>query len=1204
MFEDMNIKGFDSYVKEGIFMNNNEMANLELKLFEDQNLFSKYNIIKEKVIEIIKWPPPISCSLNEIPPYYTDHGVDHTRRILFILDRLIEKIELQKFEIFSLLCAAWLHDIGMFVGREKDETHEIIRKNHHLKSVEYIKQESAIGRLPIDKWYLPNITDICRAHRSKVKFEDNPKIPKERPYEDGIGFIRVQLLCSLLRFADACDIHYSRAPESVFEIHKEFIPRISKEHWKKHFGIGQVRFNWNKSCIEIVVNYPTDDTNERNVHNRIVQCIHNELKAELQTITDIFMDYGITLFHVEIIDYITGQYFELNNIDSKDTIGWSLSPIPKKSLDTSLDSLIFKPILTQEEVVQCYVETEKIANIINEMVIDKFSKNYLFKSHPRTGKTSMLTYLSLKAVDKGYNVYWFFKLSNIPSFHEFIYKLSQITTSEIGTILVFDNIHEDKQVLNLIYDLLKEKPEITIWCASRICEFINISDLWDKLKDNFVEYELPGFLDKESIKSFLKKYEDLIDEEIEKNIISKKSVTPYYLVNIYTKLKENQNGLSSKEIVADIPLDVKEDNYKTFGSLGEIDRLALKIISYLDFTPKILLEKLLIRSDNDKSKNVLETLIKRKIVYVLESHMNIPKRLSFEEICIFDSFRDYIAEQICQLDYNFVLPNLLIAEAGNSNDDIPYALIALMYKYDSLDYKWKEKIKEIIFKNRDNQIILWIASNLSDEDNELLKLVDYIIKSDTLFEPKTLANFGYSLWKCNRISEAINLFENALQLHPKNSKWLHALGHCYEENDNLEQAINIMENAAQLNVDYRKCLIVLYIKNGDEENITKLYREILISYPIDIKSLNGIGFFYLNRNNLLKAKEIFETVLSTDSTSLVGLRGLSNVYMKLKDFINAISFCKKAISIEDKDYKNWSLLSNIYLEMEEFIEALETINKAIELDSNNYNHYHNKGFIYDKMGDSNNAIINYTKSLELNPDEIESYLNRGAQYYNNLNKYGLAYKDFLKAISIQPKDPLAHYSLGNVWLSVGELLLALHEYETGLSLDNGEYGENIKKSIKNINDIIDKLKKTYSDIKKNPDVFDETDCNSIAYNFIILNLFDQADELINIGLEKNPNFSYLHATKGLLEFINGNLEDGIKLYQYAISLASDDLALIKKFHYEYGKCLRMLGKYNESVSEFIDALKIELEFIPNEIIEDEIIKTKNMASLIDKPMLN
>jgi hypothetical protein len=151
-------------------------SRLESLIERDENLHSRYQIVKEKAIEIIRWPSPADPSVPEIPPYYTDHGMEHSQRILGILDRLAESLDLQICEAFPLLCSVWLHDIGMFVGREPGEPYETTRKLHHLRTVEYVKREAEAGRLPLDQWQLPNVLDICRAHRSRVKFDDEPML--------------------------------------------------------------------------------------------------------------------------------------------------------------------------------------------------------------------------------------------------------------------------------------------------------------------------------------------------------------------------------------------------------------------------------------------------------------------------------------------------------------------------------------------------------------------------------------------------------------------------------------------------------------------------------------------------------------------------------------------------------------------------------------------------------------------------------------------------------------------------------------------------------------------------------------------------------------------------------------------------------------------------------------------------------------------
>jgi hypothetical protein len=305
-----------------------------------------------------------------------------------------------------------------------------------------------------------------------------------------------------------------------------------------------VRFNWDKACVEVPIILPEDDVEKQNEQRRIARLVREELCAELRTVEDIFEEYGVRLFHVEVIDYLRGGYLDVSHLDEKDTLGWTISPFAKESVTPDLDVLIFQPILSQEEVERCYVEIPVVKELAQEIEKHDFSGNYLFYSHPRTGKTSMLAYLSAQAQEKGFNVFWFSRQSNVPSSQELIRKLSAKTSLDESTILVFDNIHEDKQIVTLIGGLIKERPGVTIWCASRISEFVNIRDKWDEVGKDFIEREVPSYLDHDSIVLFLDRYRELIDEEAEELILHQENVTAYYLVDVYSlSLDKIRGGL-------------------------------------------------------------------------------------------------------------------------------------------------------------------------------------------------------------------------------------------------------------------------------------------------------------------------------------------------------------------------------------------------------------------------------------------------------------------------------------------------------------------------------------------------------------------------------------------------------------------------------------------------------------------------------------
>jgi hypothetical protein len=73
---------------------------------------------------------------------------------------------------------------------------------------------------------------------------------------------------------------------------------------------------------------------------------------------------------------------------------------------------------------------------------------------------------------------------------------------------------------------------------------VNIRDKWDEVGKDFIEREVPSYLDHDSIVLFLDRYRELIDEEAEELILHQENVTAYYLVDVYSlSLDKIRGGL-------------------------------------------------------------------------------------------------------------------------------------------------------------------------------------------------------------------------------------------------------------------------------------------------------------------------------------------------------------------------------------------------------------------------------------------------------------------------------------------------------------------------------------------------------------------------------------------------------------------------------------------------------------------------------------
>lgn len=207
---------------------------------------------------------------------FTDHGIDHSDRINTRLTQLFEgmlsnsnpKIKLNNSELYSLILAIYLHDVGMELVNKKrilelfkekvyknkflsylsekislddveklDENstqfYDFIRKNHHIVSAMWIMQNNTVEgtlKLPIREEYLKTIALICFAHNEPLE------ILKEEFYKntkaDG-NIMQVNVLAYMLRVGDALDADKNRCDIKILEL--KDISVASKIHWYRHF---------------------------------------------------------------------------------------------------------------------------------------------------------------------------------------------------------------------------------------------------------------------------------------------------------------------------------------------------------------------------------------------------------------------------------------------------------------------------------------------------------------------------------------------------------------------------------------------------------------------------------------------------------------------------------------------------------------------------------------------------------------------------------------------------------------------------------------------------------------------------------------------------------------------------------------------------------------------------------------------------------
>jgi translation initiation factor 2B subunit (eIF-2B alpha/beta/delta family) len=297
-----------------------------------------------------------------LPARYTLHDDSHSEMVERAIFKLIPETKYSEFsepEKFYLLSSAWLHDIGMIpdlFGRKDD--YKKVRSEHHIRSQRYIEEKRQ--ELGLNQSEARIIGEICKYHK---KSEDIVECQ-----ETAAGSIRLQLLASYLRLADAIHIDRTRVDESLFKIFLETgMPWDSMYHWLKSFWIDDVSLDFDNLTITIHLLISQKDAENVEI---ISNMIEEEVRTELYTVKDILIRGGISYF-LDVKTKFGLGIEESQKIDLKQIIG-NIQLVRKPSAGDVMVAIVdtILPILDLPDKRLAYTSIKTYQSQVIKIVVE------------------------------------------------------------------------------------------------------------------------------------------------------------------------------------------------------------------------------------------------------------------------------------------------------------------------------------------------------------------------------------------------------------------------------------------------------------------------------------------------------------------------------------------------------------------------------------------------------------------------------------------------------------------------------------------------------------------------------------------------------------------------------------------------------------------------------------------------------------------
>ncbi len=266
-------------------------------------LKEKNSFLIKKYEESIKKAQPILDKYQINFPDYTDHGIHHANKVAFLASELLKDEELNILnadEIYVLLMACLLHDIGMGISQDQVKDHispeifhnffeknpsktvsDFIRRYHHELSYSFIIKEFKELEIP-SEIYAEAIALIAKAHR-EIDLRNFDEYKIKYYVKSGSEFICLPYLGCIIRIADGLDITDDRISELVL---KYYPPKndISAMEIEKHRATFLVNFEGDTVIVRA-------KCYNQYVYNALIS-LYKNIKKEIKKCQKIILSIG------------------------------------------------------------------------------------------------------------------------------------------------------------------------------------------------------------------------------------------------------------------------------------------------------------------------------------------------------------------------------------------------------------------------------------------------------------------------------------------------------------------------------------------------------------------------------------------------------------------------------------------------------------------------------------------------------------------------------------------------------------------------------------------------------------------------------------------------------------------------------------------------------------------------------------------------
>jgi len=475
----------------------------------------------------------------------------------------------------------------------------------------------------------------------------------------------------------------------------------------------------------------------------------------------------------------------------------------------------------------------------------------------------------------------------------------------------------------------------------------------------------------------------------------------------------------------------------------------------------------------------------------------------------------------------------------------------------------------------------YLSIGAFDKATECFKRVLAIDKNFRL----AMMNLAKAYMIQDKPDEALEIYLEYVKKYPSDAKALATLAHVYLRLEKLDEARAVIEKSISLkpdNANAHHTSGIIYLIQGDVDRSIAAFRRATSLDAHFAPAYTALGVCYAIKGSHTKSIKYSRIAYAIDPRGVYAARNLAKAYGARGDFEAATTLLIEYLKMYPRDWEAQNELAYSYFKMGEYGRSLQCLRSLLSssLDTSvSAKRYaavlNNIGVVHLHMGSMSDAENAFRKSLEASDQRHPvTYFNL-TKMLTDVGRREEAEKLIEEYITAVPDDTTPLILLALNYINDAKYEKS-REVLTGILLrDPDSRSAHMLMSLLNcevFEDYDSAIEMLRQELTKNK--ADQAIKNDLAYAYLGKGLIDEASGILG-SVDWDKAIFPLYATRGLLQISKGNLKEGIRLYNVAVSKASGNELknlIRQKRGIEVSRYFFMKGKRNESLQQLHSVL--------------------------------